>query len=48
MAKSAQLVSVSERYEQLAQQIGFYAFNRWARRRGLSLEATHAVIRNVF
>jgi hypothetical protein len=41
MAKSQQL-------ERFAHQVGFYAFNRWARRQGLSLEATRAVIRNVF
>lgn len=41
MAKSHQL-------EKFAFQVGFYAFNRWAVRQGLSLEATRAVIRNVF
>jgi len=38
----------SQRLEQFAKQIGFYAFNRWARRQGLPLESTRAVIRNVF
>lgn len=41
MAKSQQL-------EQFAKRIGFYAFNRWAVKQGLSLNAARAVIRNVF
>jgi hypothetical protein len=32
--------------ETFAASIGFYAFNRWALKHGLSLEATRAVIRN--
>lgn len=41
MAHSAHL-------EQLAKQIGYWSFNRWAVKQGLDLEATRAVIRNVF
>ena len=38
----------SQRLEAFAKRIGFYAFNRYAKRRGYSLETTRAVIRNVF
>lgn len=38
----------SEILERKAKQIGFWAFNRYARNQGLSLDTTLAVIRNVF
>jgi len=38
----------SERLERFAKQIGFYAFNRYARNQAMPLEQTLAVIRNVF
>lgn len=38
----------SQQLEQFAKQIGFWSFNRWAVKQGLSLAATRAVIRNVF
>ena len=38
----------SQRLEKFAFQIGFYAFNRYAMRKGLPIEQTRAVIRNVF
>lgn len=41
MAQSAKL-------EKFAKQIGFYAFNRYAKKQGISIEQTLAVIRNVF
>lgn len=36
----------SHKLENFAASIGFYAFNRWAIRHGLTLDATLAVIRN--
>jgi hypothetical protein len=38
----------SEKLERFAKQIGFYAFNRYARKQSMPLEQTLAVIRNVF
>lgn len=38
----------SELLERFARQIGFYAFNRWARKQGLALETTLCVIRAVY
>jgi len=38
----------SEYLERFARRIGFYAFNRWARKQGLSLESTLCVIRAVY
>lgn len=38
----------SERLERKAKQIGFYAFNRYARKQGIPLEQTLCIIRAVF
>lgn len=38
----------SERVEKFAKQVGFYAFNRWAKKQGYSMEFTLCVVRNVF
>lgn len=38
----------SHKLEKLAKQVGFYAFNRYAKRIGLPIEQTLAVIRNVY
>ena len=38
----------SERLERFAKQIGFYAFNRWAKKQGLSLETTLCIIKGVY
>lgn len=41
-------MSHSQKLEKFAYQIGFYAFNRYAKNKGLPVEQTLAVIRNVF
>ena len=41
-------MAYSHKLEKFAKQIGFYAFNRYARNQGLSIEQTLVVIRNVF
>lgn len=41
-------MSHSQKLEALAKQIGFYAFNRHARNKGLPIEQALAVIRNVY
>lgn len=38
----------SQYLENFARRIGFYAFNRWAKKQGLTLECTLCVIRNVY
>lgn len=38
----------SEICEKFAKRIGFYAFNRYAAKKGLTLEQTLCIIRNVF
>lgn len=38
----------SEKIERFARQIGFYAFNRWARKQGYTVDFTLCIIRSVF
>ena len=38
----------SEKLERFAKQVGFYAFNRYARNQGMTIEQTLAIIRNVY
>jgi len=38
----------SQKLERFAKQVGFWAFNRYARNIGMPIEQTLAVIRNVF
>ena len=38
----------SQYFERFARKIGFYAFNRWARKQGYTVDFTLCVIRAVF
>lgn len=38
----------SERLERFAKQVGFYAFSRWAKNQGYSIESTLCIIRSVY
>lgn len=46
--KEANQLAHSQKLEMFAKQIGFWAFNRYAKKQGLPIEQTLAVIRNVF